>query len=142
MSVRTAIALLNVFLAIASLELSQAGQQLLPTQAAALESSNDALPKALQRIQMGLKQIAEDISTVHARMLQEPRNGRDQTVSIASRIHELLKNDDPAMLIRNFLNASQDRLLFESCLKSGKLYRNLASEIFRTHLPEGAPTTQ
>jgi hypothetical protein len=88
-----------------------------------------------------LKQIAEDIGSVDARMLKESHNGHAQTVSTASRVHELLKNDDPAMLIRDFISAAQDRLLFESCLKSGKLYRSLAGEIFKTHLPEtGQPT--
>jgi hypothetical protein len=91
-----------------------------------------------------LNQITEAINTVDARMLQESRNGRDQTVSTAPRIHELLKNDDPATLIRDFLAASQDRLRFESCLKSGKLCRNLAAEIFVTGkppTPESGQTT-
>jgi len=130
MSVRTATKLLNVFLALASCGLSQAGQQSLPSRTASVESSNDFLAKVLQRIQMELKQIAEDINTVDAMMLQESHNGRDQTVTTAPRIHELLKNDDPATLIQDFLRAPQDRLRFESCLKSGKLYRNLAAEIF------------
>jgi len=141
MSVRTTTTLLNVFLALASRGLSQAAQQPPPTRTAAVESSNDSLPKAFQRIQVELKQIAEDIATVEARMLQAPRNGRDPTVSTASRIRELLKNDDPAMLIRDFLNATQDRLLFESCLKSGRLCRNLAAEIFRTPLSEAGQAT-
>ena len=141
MSVRTTTTLLNAFLALASLGLSQAGQQPLPTRTAAVESSNDSLPKAFQRIQVELKQIAEDIATVDARMSQQSRNAGDPTVSTASRIRELLKNDDPAMLIRDFLDATQNRLLFESCLKSGKLYRNLAAEIFRTPLPEAGQAT-
>jgi len=138
MSVRTATTLLNAFLALASVGLSQAGQQPLPT---AVESSNDSSPKAFQRIQIELKQAAEDIATLDASMSQQSRNGGSPTVSTASRIRELLKNDDPAMLIREFLDATQDRLRFESCLKSGKLYRNLASEIFRTHLPEAGQAT-
>ena len=138
MSVRTATTLLNAFLALASVGLSQAGQQPLPT---AIESSKDSLPKAFQRIQVELKQTAEDIATLDASMSQQSRNGGSPTVSTASRIRELLKNDDPAMLIREFLDATQDRLRFESCLKSGKLYRNLASEIFRTHLPEAGQAT-
>jgi hypothetical protein len=141
MSVRTTTTLLNVFLALASLGLSQAGQQPLPTRTAAVESSNDSLPKAFQRIQVELKQTAEDIATVDASMSQQSRNGGSPTVTTASRIRELLKDDDPAMLIRDFLDATQDRLRFESCLKSGKLYRNLAAEIFRTPLPEAGQAT-
>src|SRR6185503_1154964 len=105
MSVRTATTLLNAFLALASVGLSQAGQQPLPT---AVESSNDSTPKAFQRIQVELKQTAEDIATVDASMSQQSRNGGSPTVSTASRIRDLLKNDDPAMLIREFLDATQD----------------------------------
>ena len=76
MSVRTATTLSNVFLAFAFLGLSHAGQQPLPTRTASVESSNDALPKALQKIQMELKQIAEDINTVDARMFQESGSGK------------------------------------------------------------------
>ena len=132
MSVRTSTALLNIFFALFFLGLSQAEQQPLPIRTASAGTGIDALPTALQRIQVELNQIAEDINTVDARIMQESHNGRDQTVSPAPRIHELLKNDDPAALIRDFLGASQDRLRFESCLKSGKLHRNLAAEIFAT----------
>jgi len=102
------------------------------------------LPKALLRIQTELSQIAEDINAVGARMLQESVNGSDQTVSMAPKIQELLKNDDPAMLIRDFFHSSHDRLLWESCMKSGKLYRNLAAEIFvarRTRTLESGQAT-
>ncbi|HEU0007248.1 MAG TPA: hypothetical protein VFS12_14790, partial [Terriglobia bacterium] len=115
-----------------------------PPQTASAKSSNDSLPKALLRIQTELRQIAEDINAVGARMLQESVNGSYQTVSMAPKIQELLKNDDPAMLIRDFFHSSRDRLLWESCLKSGKLYRNLAAEIFvarRTRTPESGQAT-
>jgi hypothetical protein len=131
MSVRIATALLNALFVLASLTLSQATQQPLPTPTASVDSGNDSLPKALQRIQMELRQIAEDIGAIDSKMLQRSHNVSDPTVSIASRIHELLRNDDPASRIRDFLGVSQDRLLFDSCLKSGKLYRDLAAEIFR-----------
>jgi hypothetical protein len=103
-----------------------------PIQVAPSESSHDSLPKAILRIQRELKQIAEDINTVNARMLRESGNGSNQTVSMATNIHELLKKEDPATLIRDFSQASQDRLRFEACLKSAKLYRNLAAAIFAT----------
>ena len=132
MNVRIATHLVPIVLVLASsLGLSQATQQPLPTPTASVDSGNDFLPKALQRIQMELRQIAEDINTVDSKMLQSSQNDSDRTVSIASRIHALLKNDDPASLIRGFLAVSEDRLLFETCLKSGKLYRNLAAEILR-----------
>ena len=144
MRVRTATAFLNVFLALASLGLSQAGQQPLPARNASVESSNDFLPKVLQRIQMGLKQIAEDINTVDAMMLQESGSGKGKEVSIPTKAHQLLKNDDPATIIKYFLRAPKDRLGFESCFKSGKIYRNLAAEIFatrKTPTPEGGRAT-
>jgi hypothetical protein len=131
MNVRIATALLPIFLVLASLGLSQAPHQPSPTPTTSVDSGNGSLPKALQRIQTELRQIAEDINTVDSKMLQKSRNSSDPTASIAPRIHELLKNDDPASLIRDFLGISQDRLLFEACLKSGKLYRSLAAEIFR-----------
>src|SRR5687768_521550 len=106
MNARIAAVLLHFFIVLAVLGLSQGGQQPLPAQAASVESSYDSLPKALQRIQMELKQIAEDIKTVEASMLQKSHNGRDQTVPSAPKIHELLKNDEPVKLIRDFLDAS------------------------------------
>src|SRR5687768_3545457 len=100
MNVRIATDLLPIVLVLASsLGLSQATQQPLPTPTASVDSGNDSLPKALQRIQMELRQIAEDINTVHSKMLQSSQNDSDRTVSIASRIHALLKNEDPASLI-------------------------------------------
>jgi len=141
MSARIATVLLHFLVALAVLGLSQGGQQPLPTQAASVESSYDSLPKALQRIQMELKQIVEDIKTVEASLLRKSDNGRDQAVPSAPKIHELLKNGDPVTLIRDFLDASPDRLLFELCLKSGKLYRNLAAEIFSPNLPETGEQT-
>ena len=143
MNVRFATHLLPIVLVLASsLGLSQATQQ---TPTASVDSGNDFLPNALQRIQMELRQIAEDINTVDSKMLQSSQNDSDRTVSTASRIHALLKNEDPASLIRGFLAVSEDRLLFESCLKSGKLYRNLAAEILRARPVEpgqraGQPT--
>jgi len=148
MSVRIATTCLNSFLALATLGLSQdpnqTRQQLSTAQTPSVESSDKSLPKGLLRIQLELKQIAEDINTVNARMLRASGNGNNQTVSMATKIHELLKNEDPAMLIRDFFLSSQDRLLLESCLKSGRLYRNLAAEIFatpRARTPESGQTT-
>ncbi|MSO22589.1 MAG: hypothetical protein EXQ58_04895 [Acidobacteria bacterium] len=136
MSVRIATVFLNSFLALVPLGLSQnpnqTRQHLSTAQTPAVESSNKSVTKALLRIQLGLKQITEDVNTVNARMFQESGNGSDQTVSMAPRIHALLKNDDPATLIRDFFHSSQDRLRWESCMKSGRLYRNLAAEIFIT----------
>ncbi len=143
MKVRIATAVLNSLLGLAPVGLSQDPNQTRPQpsprETVSAESSNDSHPKALLRIQMELQQIAEDINTVAARMLQESKNDSGQTVSLAPRIHELLKNDDPARLIREFFRSAQDRLRWESCLKSAKLYRNLAAEIFaarRTGTPE------
>jgi len=141
MSFRIATVLLYFFVVLAVPGLSQGGLQPLPTRAASVESSYDSLPKALQRIQIELKQIAEDIKTVEARMLRDSHNNRDQAVRSAPKIDELLKNDDPVTLIRDFFDASQDRLQFESCLKSGKLYRNLAAEIFSPNLPKNGEQT-
>jgi hypothetical protein len=87
---------------------------------------------------MALKQISQDISAIDAKIAREPGN----SVSMASKIHQLLKNDDPAANVRDFLSASEDRRRWELCLKSGRLYRNLAAEIFVTHKappPETGP---
>ena len=149
MNVRIVAACLNSILALAPFGLSQDSNQTRqppsPPQTSSAKSSNDSLPKALLRIQTELRQIAEDINAVGARMLHESVNGSDQTVSMAPKIQELLNNDDPAMLIRDFFHSSRDRLLWESCLKSGKLYRNLAAEIFgarRTRTPESGQATE
>jgi hypothetical protein len=133
MSVRITTSLLSSFFVFAALGLSQSRNQTQqppsPRQTSSAETSSDSLPKALLRIQMALKQISEDIKAVDAGMVREPGS----SVSMASRIHQLLKNDDPATNVRDFLLASEDRLWWELCLKSGRLYRNLAAEIFVTH---------
>ena len=148
MNVRIVAACLNSFLALAPFGLSQDSNQTRqppsPRQTASAQSSNDSLPKALLRIQTELRQIAEDINAVDARLLQESGSGKGKEVSILTKFHQLLKNDDPAKSIRDFLHASQDSLRWESCLKSGRLYRNLAAEIFvirKTPIPESGQAT-
>jgi hypothetical protein len=145
MSVRTATAFLNSFLVFAAFGLSdganQKRQQVPLSPGTSVESSDDSLSKALLRIELNLKQIAEDINAVAGRIPSKTGDGDSHTAPVAPKIHELLKNDDPATLVRDFFQASQDRLRFESCLKSGKLYRNLAAEILRTGTPESRPST-
>jgi hypothetical protein len=62
-------------------------------------------------------------------MMRDSGPSGEATGSLRARIHELLQKDDPSILVRNFLEASQDQVLWQSCLTSGKLYRSLAAEI-------------
>lgn len=135
MRVEIATATLACFLALARPGLCQDPNQGRPqpsspqTDTASVEPSLTPLPKVLLRLQTELKLIAEDIRGVEARMLLESGQVGHQGVLPVSNVHALLRNNDPATLIRDFFRSSEERLLFESCLKSAKLYRNLAAEI-------------
>ena len=121
---------------------SQTPQESTPSKATSPASNDSSLRKALGRVQLDLKQLAMDIKTLGTRMLQQTRNSDTQD-STAAKVHGLLKNSDPATLIQEFVEAPQDRGRWEACLKSGRLYRNLAAAIFAKptrRTPDGSRT--
>lgn len=141
MSVRIARVFFYSFLILTPLGLSQNPnhtQQRTPRQTTSVDALSNAVPNALLRLQMELEQLADDLNTVDARLLQQS-GAKSDAVAIPTRVHRLLKIEDPASGIRDFLQASQDRLRWDLCLKSGKLYRNLAAEVFE---PRKIPRTE
>ena len=146
MNVRISTIYLSAFFALVPLKPSEDPNQRQwpsPPETTSHESNSDSLSKVLLKIQAELKQIAEDINTIDAKLLQS-RNGGNQATPISSKVHELLKSDDPATFTSNFPHSSQDRLLWESCLRSGRLYTNLAAEVFvsqKTRPPESGQQT-
>lgn len=114
MSVRIEGAILYSFLVLTPLGLSQ--------------NADQTVPNVLLRLQTELGQIADDLNTVDARLLEQS-GAKGDAVTIPTSVRRVLKIEDPAIGIRDFLQAYQDRLRWDLCLKSAKLYRNLAAEI-------------
>src|SRR5690348_6365430 len=103
MSAGTTTRFLGLFLVFAALGLSQDAnpkqEQVPPPPTTSAESSDDSLSKALLRIELNLKQIAEDINAVAGRMPSRHEDRNSPSTPDVLKIHELLKNDDPVTVV-------------------------------------------
>ncbi len=96
-------------------------------------SENGALKSELDRIQAEISQIAQEMGTIDARMMQESTDKELSGISgITIQIHELLRNYDAGATTKAFLDStqSQSHLRWGLCLKASKLYGGLLEKIF------------